>query len=155
MKKFTLKKKMIAGAAAGALVLGVAGGAFAFWTQNGSGPGSASTGTTTGITVNEVVSASNLYPGGPAQSLSGDFTSTNPGTVSIGAVTASLGTLPSGCVAADFTIDNSASTNSGTVASGTHQGAWSGITIKMNNTAANQDGCKSSTIPLAYAVAAS
>ena len=37
MKKFTLKKKMIAGAAVAALALGVGGAAFAYWTATGAG----------------------------------------------------------------------------------------------------------------------
>src|SRR3954468_23421497 len=64
MKKFTLKKKMIAGAAAAALVLGAGGAAIAYWTTGGSGSGSGSTGTTVDVTVNQTSASSGLYPGG-------------------------------------------------------------------------------------------
>jgi hypothetical protein len=154
MKLFKSKKAVAIGLAAG-LAIGASGAAFAFWTQGGSGTGSASTGTTTDITVNELVSAADLYPGGPAQALSGDFDNPNPGTTSIGTVTAALGTLPSGCVAADFTIDNSGATGSTSLSQGTGVGSWSGITIQMNETGVNQDLCKSQTIPLVYTLSAS
>src|SRR5689334_4850885 len=117
MKRFASKKVVAVGLTAG-LILGVAGAAFAYWTQSGSGTGTATTGTTQAITVNETTSASDLYPGGPAQSLAGDFDNPNAGTTHIGAVSAALGTLPSGCVAADFTIDNTAETNDATLAQG-------------------------------------
>jgi hypothetical protein len=45
MKRFTFKKKLIAGAAAAALVVGLSGAAYSYWTSTGSGTGSASTGT--------------------------------------------------------------------------------------------------------------
>jgi hypothetical protein len=154
MKRFVSKKVVAVGVAAG-LAIGISGAAFAFWTQGGSGTGSATTGTTQDITVNELVSASDLYPGGPAQALSGDFDNPNPGTTHIGSVTAALGTLPSGCVAADFTIDNSAPTGSTTLTQGNGVGAWGGLTIQMNETGNNQDACKSATIPLVYTLSAS
>ncbi len=44
MKKFTLKKKIIAGAAAAALVLGAGGAAFSYFTATGSGSGTATVG---------------------------------------------------------------------------------------------------------------
>jgi len=62
-------------------------------------------------------------------------------------VSAVLGTLPAGCVAADFTIAGTALVGAD-VASGSGVGAWSGLTIKMNNTGLNQDLCKLSTVPL-------
>jgi hypothetical protein len=155
MKKRFLSKKVVAVGVTAGLALGVAGGAFAFWTQGGSGTGSATTGDTDPITVNELVSASDLYPGGPAQPLSGDFDNPNPGVTHIGDVTAALGTLPAGCDESDFTIDNSGTTNSGTLTQGNGVGSWSGITIQMNETGLNQDACKTATIPLVYTLAAS
>ncbi len=153
MKRFVSKKVVAVGVTAG-LILGIAGAAFAYWTQSGSGTGTATTGTTQAITVNETTSASDLYPGGPAQPLAGDFDNPNAGTTHIGAVSAALGTLPAGCVAADFTIDNSAETNSATLTQGNGVGSWSGITIQMNETGVNQNTCKSSNIPLVYTLTA-
>jgi hypothetical protein len=56
MKRFTFKKKLIAGAAAAALVVGVAGGAYAFWTTSGTGSGTATGGTLSAVTITGTVS---------------------------------------------------------------------------------------------------
>jgi hypothetical protein len=89
--------------------------------------------------------------------LSGDFDNPNPGTTHIGTVTVAVDNdnLPVGCVAADFTVDNSGATGDSTLAQGNGVGSWSGLTIQMNETGVNQDDCKSSTIPLVYTLSAS
>lgn len=138
------KKKIIA-LTAGMLVVG--GGAYAYWTTTGTGSGSAATGTVVGITVNQTTTVAGLYPGGPAETMSGTFTNTNSGAVYVAGVTAALGTLPGGCVPADFTIAGTATVNAN-IPSGTGVGSWTGLTIAMNNTSVSQDGCKASTIPL-------
>jgi hypothetical protein len=99
------------------------------------------------ITVNQTTTIAGLYPGGPAQTISGTFTNANAGAVYVAAVTAALGTLPGGCLPADFTIAGTATVNAN-VASGTGVGAWTGLTIAMNNTVVSQNACKASTIPL-------
>lgn len=149
---FSLKKK-IAAVGAAAAIIGSAGIAVAYWTQGGSGSGSAATGTTTDVTVNQLTTVEGMYPGMSAVTLSGNFDNPNPGPVKVGSVTATLGTLPAGCVAADFTIGGTAVVNA-EIASGTGVGSWTGLTIQMNNTSVNQDACKVQTIPLVYAVSA-
>jgi Camelysin metallo-endopeptidase len=144
MRLLKSKKKIIA-LTAGMLVVG--GGAYAYWTTTGTGSGSAATGTVVGITVNQTTTVAGLYPGGPAQTISGTFTNTNSGAVYVTAVTAALGTLPGGCLPADFTIAGGATVNAN-VPSGTGVGSWTGLTIVMNNTAVSQNACKASTIPL-------
>ena len=156
-----LKQKKIVALLAVAVVAIAAVGAYAYWTQGGSGSGSATAGTTTNITVNQdSVTASNLYPGGPSEALSGDFDNPNPGGVVISSVTAvvsSVTPLPGNtfagngkpnCTAADFSIGGSAAGS--TVPSGVNQGAWSGLTISLLNTASNQDNCKSATANITY-----
>lgn len=149
MRNLSKKSKTII---AGAAIAGFAsaGGAYAYWTNSGTGTGTAATGTNVGITVYQTSTVAGLYPGGPALDLVGDFKNTNAGNTYVTAVTATLGTLPSGCVAADFTIGGTAPVNADVIP-GNHVGAWSGLTIKMNNTAVSQDGCKISTIPLVLA----
>lgn len=144
-----MNKKAVAVLTGGMLVV-VAGGAYAYWTTTGTGSGSAATGTVAGITVNQTTTVAGLYPGGPAQTISGTFTNTNSGAVYVAAVTAALGTLPGGCLPADFTIAGTATVNVN-VPSGTGVGSWTGLTIAMNNTAVSQNACKASTIPLALA----
>ena len=100
-----------------------------------------------GITVNATTSATNLYPGGPAQPLAGNFNNSNAGAVYVASVTAALGTLPTGCLPADFTIAGTALVGAN-VASGTGVGSWSGLTITMNNTGVSQNACKAASIPL-------
>lgn len=153
MKRFIGSKQGLAILAAAALGIGTMGTAFAYWTQSGSGSGTSATGTTTAVTVNQTTVVSGMYPGMEPVTLSGDFDNPNPGNVKVGSVTATLGTLPSGCVAADFTIGGTAPVNA-EIAAGNDVGSWTGLTIKMNNTSDNQDGCKGDTIPLVYAVSA-
>lgn len=127
--------------------LASAGAAYSYWSVAGSGSTSAGTGTVSPITVNQTSTLTGLYPGGPAVTLSGTFNNGNPGAVYVTAVTAALGTLPGSCLAADFTIGGTATVNAN-IASGATSGAWTGLTIQMNNTGVNQNGCKASTIPL-------
>jgi hypothetical protein len=144
MRKSTKITAVLGGVA---LTVATAGAAYAYWTTSGSGNGSAATGTVVGITVNQTNTVADLYPGGPPQPLSGDFDNSNAGSVYVASVSAVLGTLPAGCVAADFTIAGTAPVNA-LVPSGSAQGSWSGLTIKMNDTGVSQNTCKSSTIPL-------
>jgi len=150
--KFSLKQK-IAAAAAAATIVGGAGVAVAYWTQDGTGSGSAATGSTIAVTVKQTSTISGMYPGMIAVTLFGNFDNPNPGPVKVGSVTATLGTLPTGCVAADFTIGGTAVVDA-EIASGLAKGAWTGLTIQMNNTAVSQDACKVKSIPLVYAVSA-
>ena len=144
--RFTKKPRTII---AGAAIVGVAsaGVAYAYWTTSGTGSGTAATGTVVGITVNQTTSPTGLYPGGPAQPIAGNFDNSNSGAVYVASVSAALGTLPTGCLPADFTIAGTALVNAN-VAAGTGVGSWSGLTITMNNTGVSQNACKASSIPL-------
>ena len=53
---------------------------------------------------------------------------------------------------ADFTLASAAMTVNADVAAGTAVGAWTGATIKFNNTGANQDACKLATVALSYTI---
>ena len=136
----------------------VAGGAaFAWWTAGGSGTGSAATGDVTGITINQTTSISGLYPGGPAVPLAGDFTNTNSGVVHVAQVTVAVttgfsaqadGSKPA-CTGGDFVLVQPSATNAD-IPSGTNVAAWSGASIRLTNSTANQDNCKAVTVPLTY-----
>jgi hypothetical protein len=127
-------------------------GAYAYWTNTGSGSGSASTGTNAAITVNQTsTSAGTLYPGGPTEDLSGDFTNLNPGEVHVASVSATVtATSVVGCSAADFYITGSPAANVQEVPSGTNVGSWSGLAVGMTNTTSNQDACKNATLTISY-----
>lgn len=144
---------------AGMTVLGVgaAGVGYAYWTTDGAGVGSAVAGTVESISVVQTSAIAGLYPGGPPATLSGTFNNPNAGNVYISSVTgtlasvdqpADLGGKPA-CGVGDFTLAGSAPVNQ-EVGPGDAQGTWSGLTITLENTGANQDNCKNATLRLAY-----
>ena len=174
MKKHLSKKRVVL-AAIVVVALGIASGvAYAYWTAGGTGPGSATAGTTSSITVTQTNAAiTDLYPGGPVKALSGKFTNLNAGQVQISAVTAvvssvtptaghtfALNGLPD-CIAGDFYITGSFA-GPYTVPTGPDVGAWSGISLGMVNRngtaappvsvspAANQDNCKGAAVNITY-----
>ena len=153
MARFTQKKKIVVVTAA--LVL-TGGAAFAYWTQGGAGTGGATTGTTTAVVVNQTNAAiTGLFPGGPAQALSGNFDNPSGAAVTVGAVTASVtATSAGGCLPAWYAITGTGTPASQVLAAGDDVGAWSGLNVSMLNDAANQDVCKNATITITYAVAA-
>ncbi len=139
-----------------ALVIASAGIAFAYWTQLGGGTGSAGTGTTVAVVVNQTnAPITDLYPGGPAQALSGDFDNPNTSAVTVGAVSATVtSTSVAGCLPAWYSITGTGTPASQVLAAGPAVGAWSGLNVSMLNDAANQDSCKTATITITYTVAA-
>lgn len=150
MSRLTHHKRITAIAAIALLM--AAAGAYAYWTQGGSGSGSATTGTTTALTIVQTSLVEDLAPGGDPQALSGTILNENTGTVHPASVTATLDPLllPAGCIAADFTINAPTTTiDIGDVAEG-ETGDWSGPSIQMNNTAANQDACKAEDLVITY-----
>jgi hypothetical protein len=152
------KKRGAAVGAAAALCLIAGTSAFAYWTTTGSGSGSAATGTTSPVTITTTSAAiTGLYPGGPAVPLAGKFNNPNPGAVYVNQVTVGVssistpqanGSLPA-CTAADFTLVQPGAT-AAEIAAGNAVGSWTGASIAMKDTAANQDNCKSVTVNLSY-----
>ena len=137
-------------------VLAIAVGAYAYWTQGGTGSGTATAGTTSTITVNQTSTVSGLYPGGPAATLSGNFDNPNASAVTISSITAVVSSISGGagdaakpaCTTADFSIGGSVGTTA--IPSGSGTGSWTGLTIQLLNTAANQDNCKGATANISY-----
>jgi hypothetical protein len=138
------------GAAVSMLALVAAAGAYAYWTQGGTGSGSATAGTTSNITVNQTSTVTGLYPGGPAASLSGNFDNPNSSPVTISSVTAAVTSVsPAGCATGNFSIGGSAGPISN-IPSGTGVGSWSGLTIALAETGVNQDVCKGAVATISY-----
>lgn len=139
--------------AAAALVL-VGGAVFAYWTNTGTGTGSTTTGTNGAITIVQTDSSVALVPGGPSSTVSGTFDNPNTGPVHVTSVTATLASVTGSvgtpaCTVADYQLETD------TVAVGAQAAeddttTWSGIKIRMLNSATNQDACKNATIHLAY-----
>ncbi len=143
-----------------ALVLIIAIGAFAYWTAGGEGDGTAPTGTTEALVVDQNTVLADMYPGDTAQVISGDFDNDNSGPIRVNTVTASIasvvkaGGAPAGtCDASDYTLANAVMTVNAEVPVGDDQGAWTGATIKFNNKPSNQDACKGATVNLHYEIA--
>jgi hypothetical protein len=137
------------------LVLAVAGAAYAYWTAGGSGTGTAATGESVPLTVNQVTVLDEMYPGDSPQTISGTFTNTNEGPVYVTSVTASIASVTGGdgaCSADDYTLTDAVMAVGAEVAVGTGVGAWTGADLQFNNTAANQDGCQNATVNLAYTI---
>jgi hypothetical protein len=138
------------------VLLAIGGIALAYWTQGGSGSGTASAGTPVAITVNQTGSPSGLYPGGPSAALAGTFTNTNASPVTISSVTAAVHAFAShtvdatkpDCTQADFAIAGTSGAN--VVPSGTAVGSWSGLTVRMLDNGLNQDNCKGAAITIDY-----
>ncbi len=155
MRHTKRSKKILAGAA----IVGLAGSgaAYAYWTTTGSGTGTAGTGTTAAVTVNQTSSITGMYPGQGPQTLSGDFTNPNAGPVYVTAVTATGYTIDATHVSAGCTVAGGNYTLGGAapvgaeVSPGSNQGAWTGLTITMNNLGTNQDFCKGATVTVTYA----
>jgi hypothetical protein len=149
MRKMSPKVAALA-VVAGLLV--IAGAAFAYWTTTGTGTGQASTGTVTGITVNQTSTVTGMAPGVAAQALSGNFDNGNSGPVYVTSVSATVtGTDKAGCTAGDYTIAGSPAAVGTQVIAGSGVGSWSGITIAFNNkTATNQDVCKGAAVTIGY-----
>lgn len=154
MRRHLNKKRA---ALAGVVVaIAVSAVAIAFWTSTGSGTGSAQTGTSVAITVNQTSSITGLYPGGPAQTLSGTFTNTGS-PVQVASISASVsGTSDNtNCPASNFSIGGSPLAGPFSVPSGTGVGTWTGLTISMVASASNQDECKNETVNISYTANAS
>lgn len=142
-----------------AVIVGVvsSGAAYAYWTNSGSGSGTATTGTNVAVTVNQTSSITGMYPGQAAQTLAGDFTNPNAGATWVTDVTATGYTIDATHVSAGCTVAGGNYTLGGTapvganVIPGANKGAWTGLTITMNNLGSNQDSCKGAIVTIAYA----
>ncbi len=154
MSKFS--KKTLTIVAAAALTVAGIGLAVAYWTAGGTGDGTASTGTTDSLVINQTSVVEGMAPGVAAVTLSGDFDNPNEGPIHVTTVTASIDSVTGGtgtCSDADYTLSDATMTVNAEVPVGNSEGNWSGATIAFNNTAANQDGCKGATVNLVYTAA--
>ena len=153
-------KKKLAALATGALVLGSAGVAYAYWTTSGTGTGS---GTTTAGVVDMVGfdqdSLGAMYPGDSSQPLTVTVSNDSTESAYIALVKAYITTNKAGCTGADFLLDGAAapSTSADAVAldwdaqdlaAGGADDATG--TIQFNNTGGNQDACKGAAVTINY-----
>jgi hypothetical protein len=131
-------------------VLAVAGIAVAFWTASGSGSGTGKVASSNGSLVLHGSIASGLTPGGE-KTVSYSADNKNTSSLQVGTVNAVVSIdeehAEAGCKASDFSVADT--TEDQTIPAST-----SGVvlensgTIKMSDTAENQDACQGATISL-------
>jgi hypothetical protein len=151
MKLITKRRAVYALTAA--LVVSVAGGAYAYFTTSGSGTGTAAVGSSSTVTLHATVTGS-LYPG---TSSPVSFTVDNPssgkqrvGTISLSSIT--VDALHSECSTVitggnpDFTMP--AVAVNATFASGNGLAVTPTGTLTMNETGVSQDKCQGATLTL-------
>jgi hypothetical protein len=155
MKTENQAKKFAIAAVAAALVLGGGGAAFAYWTAQGAGTGTATTGASVDFTIaSEAPVGDPLYPGGPSQSVSFTVTNASAGPQTLSSVTVSVANADGsawiavpGCAAADYSLGTPSVVYGALAAGGTVSGT---VTITMNNTVTNQDACQGVPVPLYF-----
>jgi hypothetical protein len=143
MKRYARKRLAILGVVA--VVAGMAAfGAYAYWTASGTGAGTATVGTDSGVTIVVTNTGAALYPGGSATITFHVQNDSSSSAVTVGKVVQDgpVTGLPGGCSAADFSFGD-VTLNESVAASG--NGANHTGTLSMANTASNQDACKNAS----------
>lgn len=150
MRKFSKKQYLAAGVAA-AVIAGGAGAAYAYWTSDGTGSGSATTGTSSHFTVVvDNLTNGDLTPGGPSDTVNFSVTNPSTGVQKLTTTTASVvDTSNAGCTAADFSV-SATSLDTGAYGELASGGQVTGhFTVQMiNRPAVNQNACQNVTVNL-------
>lgn len=129
-----------------------AGGAYAYWTNNGTGTGSAATDNpAAGQLSVSGTPVSGLAPGVAAQTLAGSITNNGTNSFTVTGLSAAITNVSAaGCDATDYTLVQPAGV-SGSLAA-TASMPFSSGSIAFNNKATNQDACKGATVTITYTV---
>lgn len=153
------RRRLVAGLATVALVVGGAGAAFAYWSSAGTGSGDAVTDTgAANLTITQTTAPTNLAPGVPAGTISGTVTNNATTSAFVTSVTVAITgvTLAAGatgtCDASDYTLTKPVMTVATDIAAGANA-PFTGATLGFNNKTTNQDGCKGATVVLGYTAA--
>jgi hypothetical protein len=155
--KLNLSKPVVAVAVAGGVLAVSATAAFAYWTANGTGSGTASTAAASQpLTITAAdFAGSALTPGGTAQAISG--TVTNPNTFNVPFVLTAAPTVDSahataGCLAGWYTVSLTSPPTG--VAANSHAD-FTGTVAMQNLPTTNQDACKGATVTVTYTATSS
>ena len=151
MRLFTKRRAVFA--LTTALLVVVAGGAYAYFTTTGSGTGTAAVGSSSAVTLHATITGS-LYPGSSSPVT---FTVDNPssgkqrvGTISLASITADASHSECSTVITggtpDFTMP--AVAVNATFGSGSGQAVTPTGTLTMNETNVSQDKCQGATLTL-------
>ena len=143
MRKLSKKSRITATVAGVALVAVGGGAAYAYWTTTGSGSGSAANSAGGGTVTLHATFNAGLAPGNETNVAYTADNSTTTSTV-VGALSANVTTSVAECLPAWFTVTAETS-NSAVAANSTGTSVGSGV-LKFNDSADNQDACKSATV---------
>ena len=150
----TLRHKPLSVVIAAIIVLLVSVGAYSYWTSDGGGSGTAATGSSASLAVEQTSTIAAMGPGVDAQTLSGTFNNNSGGPAYVGSVTVeATGTSAGACDVDNYAITGAQMTVDAEVPEGDDVGAWSGATIAfVNDPLVNQDACKGATVDLTYEI---
>ncbi len=163
MRKFS-KKQTAATAALTVVLLGGGTAAYAYWTTTGTGTGAATTSEGAPLlTVEQTTTVTNMFPGDEPQSLVVQVTNDAENSAYVqfvkGIATVNQASGATGaCDPTDYSYNGDPLPPSGAftmtwTATDMAAGAslsTAGDTLKFNNKASNQDGCKDATVTFAY-----
>jgi hypothetical protein len=159
--KFSLKQKLAAAGLVTAVTLGGGLAAFAFWSQDSTGSGTASTGSQSGNHVTGSNAAGALSPSSSPQNLTASVTNASPHDEAVPTVTVSFTVTKDPNNQASGSCDNSnyvlspangvmTPADNTTLASGGSR-SYSGVSINyVNSASVNQDACQGATVNLTY-----
>ena len=143
-------RKFVTVVASGALTVGLAAGAYAYWTTTGSGDATANVASSNGTITLHASIADGIFPGG---SKPVTFTADNPGSTDLRVGTISLGSVSAdaqhaSCNTADFSMADVASNT--TVLHGASGQAigGTGSLVYANDAVNSQNACKGATLTL-------
>ena len=159
-QKTNPKKKTAAIVTAGVLGLATAGGAYAYWTSNGGGTGSASTrsGATDVLLVTGGV-ANAMYPGDSAQTATATVKNVGTESYKVLGVSAYLTNDKVGCDGSDYKLNGTAAPSTSATAVSLDLTAVDlapaatttvDFTLQFNNKATSQDACKGAAVTIHY-----
>ncbi len=146
-------KRRVLTALASICVLGIAAGAYAYFTTSGSGTATATVGSSSAVTLKGTVTG-NLYPGSTSPvTLTVDNPSAGKqrvGTISLEKITPDAGHSTCSVVVTggnpDFTMADVVVNK--TYGNGNGQAVTPGGTLAMNDTGVSQDACQGATLTL-------
>jgi hypothetical protein len=162
MKRFMNKKVATIGLTAG-LVLGAAGGAFAYFSSTGTGVGTGTVGVSAGLDISQTNTVSGILPDSATHEIDYTVTNNNSGSESVhqvtvtvasitGAGTASgtdaLGNPIDACTPSLFTVVQGSPLNANLAGGATASGT---ATVALADDSNNQDNCQGATLHFAFA----
>jgi hypothetical protein len=155
MRRMTMRRTVIVGATAGAVLL-TGGVAFAFWSSTGTTAGAAEVAAdATELTVTQIGTPTGLVPGGSPVGIVARVDNPSATDIQLTDVTVTVTdvvdaagiTIGAGCPATDFEIADAAYSGELILAGGT-SGDETVATIQLLNSADNQDDCKGASVVL-------